>query len=173
MKGLIICKGKYGATDQYGHWLSKELQFPVEDPEDISVEMLEKCDSVVIGSSVYIGKLVIRDWLKRFEDVLVSRKVFFFIVCGTPMEQKNKLAEIANNNIPASLRKANNVYFLPGRLIKKQLSFMDRCMLKMGAMLQKDKEEGKRMLQDFDNVNRKYLQTLILDVNSARELVPV
>ncbi|HEX6179636.1 MAG TPA: flavodoxin domain-containing protein [Chitinophagaceae bacterium] len=173
MKGLIICKGKYGATDQYGQWLSNELQFPIADPGDVSVEMLEKCGTVIVGSSVYIGKLVVRDWLRRFEDILASRKVFFFIVCATPMDQKGKLAEIANNNIPASLTKANNIYFLPGRLVKKNLSFMDRFMLKIGAMLQKDEEEGKRMLQDFDGVKREYLQALILDVNSAREPVHV
>lgn len=173
MKGLIICKGKYGATDQYGQWLSNDLQYPMVEPEDVSAEMLEKCDTVIIGSSVYIGKLVIRDWLKRFEDVLAFRKVFFFIVCATPMDQKGKLAEIANKNIPASLRKANNIYFLPGRLVKKHLSFMDRLMLKMGAMLQKNEEEGKRMLQDFDSVKRANLDTLIMDVSSVRKLVQV
>ena len=45
---------------------------------------------------------------------------------------------------------------------------MDRLMLKMGAMLQKDAEVGKRMLQDFDGVSRQNLQTLILDVCSLR-----
>ena len=168
MKGLIICKGKYGATEQYGQWLSEDLQFPVADPWDVSAEMLEKCDSIVIGSSVYIGKLQVRDWLRRFEDILALKKVFFFIVCATPLDQKEKLSEIADNNIPASLIKGTNIYFLPGRLVKSRLSFMDRLMLKMGAMLQKDAEVGKRMLQDFDGVSRQNLQTLILDVCSLR-----
>ena len=29
MKGIIIYKGKYGATAQYAQWLGEELNFPV------------------------------------------------------------------------------------------------------------------------------------------------
>ena len=168
MKGVIIYKGKYGATAQYAGWLSEDLQLPLLEPEDVSPEMLSRYDYIIIGSSVYIGNLQVKDWLKRFEGVLAARKVYFFIVCGTPMEQTEKLAVIASSNVPGLLRRGNNIFFLRGRLVKNQLSFMDRFMLKVGAMLQKKQEDGKRMLQDFDGVKRENLKPLIQEINSMR-----
>ena len=168
MKGLIIYKGKYGATAQYANWLGKDLGLPVVQPEDVSPEVLSEYDYVIVGSSVYIGKLQIKDWIRQFEDILAMSKVYFFIVCGTPLDEKEKLTEIVNANIPDLLKKENNIFFLRGRLVKKNLSFMDRFMLKVGAMLQKDKETGQRMLQDFDEVKRENLKPLILKMAATK-----
>ena len=164
MKGLIICKGKYGAAEQYANWLSEELQLPVAKPEDISPDILDKYEYLIIGSSVYVGKMLIKDWLRRFEDILEGKKLFFFVVCGTPPEKKDQLEEIARNSIPASLKNSENVFYLRGRMIKSKLSFADRFVLKMGAMLQKDKKAKEEMLTDFDAVDRANLNPLIRKV---------
>jgi len=65
MKGIIIYKGKYGATEQYANWLSAELDLPLVSADDISAEKLRIFDFVVLAGSVYIGKWMMRDWLKQ------------------------------------------------------------------------------------------------------------
>ena len=83
MKGIIVYKGKYGATFQYAQWLGSELQLPVIETEHMTAENIVKYDYVIIGSSVYVGKLLVREWIKRYMPVLQSKKVFIFIVCAT------------------------------------------------------------------------------------------
>jgi menaquinone-dependent protoporphyrinogen IX oxidase len=163
MKGIIIYKGKYGATRDYAALLGRELSLPVFS--DASQEQLAAFDYLLIGSSVYIGQLQLKAWLKHNEGWLRNKKLYFFIVCGTPEAQKEKTAVIVADNIPASLQR-NPIFFLRGRMIKKQLSWKDRTLLKLGAWLTKDPQQKMEMLQDFDEVHvsqiRPILQTLKL-----------
>ena len=168
MKGIIIYKGKYGATSQYAQWLGAALQLPVIEPENMTGENLSKYDCVIIGSSVYVGKLQLRDWMKSYERILQTQKVYFFIVCGTPAQEKDKIAEIVRNNVPESLSYEENIYILRGRMIKKDLSWLDRIILKMGARMQKDPDVGKRMLQDFDEVRKENLTPLIKGIQALK-----
>ena len=64
MKGIIVYKGRYGATEQYAKWLEEELKVPAFSAENIWEEFA-KYNFLIIGSSVYIGKLEIRKWLKK------------------------------------------------------------------------------------------------------------
>ena len=57
---------------------------------------------------------------------------------------------IAKNNIPALLAHSG-IYFLHGRVIFKQLSWMDRFMLKMGASLEKDPITKKENIAEIVN----------------------
>jgi menaquinone-dependent protoporphyrinogen IX oxidase len=70
MKGLVIYKGKYGATKQYAMWIAQELQLPVASADRFPADELPKYDYFILGSSVYIGKLEIKDWLKKNFKVL-------------------------------------------------------------------------------------------------------
>ena len=75
MKGIIIYKGKYGATQQYAEWAGKELNLPIATPENADPGTLAGYDFVAIGTSVYIGKFVINRWLKQQADILKNKKL--------------------------------------------------------------------------------------------------
>ena len=38
MKGLVIYKGKYGATEQYAMWIGQELQMPVVSSDRLQLK---------------------------------------------------------------------------------------------------------------------------------------
>jgi menaquinone-dependent protoporphyrinogen IX oxidase len=69
MKGVIIYKSKYGSTRQYARWLSDELKLPARQPHEISSDFFANCDFIIIGSGVYIGKLLIKNWLRKHVDI--------------------------------------------------------------------------------------------------------
>ena len=94
MKGLVIYKGKYGATKQYAMWIGQELQLPVASADRFPVDELPKYDYFILGSSVYIGKLEIRDWVKKNFDLLQNKKILFFQVSASPPEQIEKKREL-------------------------------------------------------------------------------
>ncbi|WP_276502618.1 flavodoxin domain-containing protein [Terrimonas pollutisoli] len=166
MKGIVVYKGKYGATAQYANWLSEELNVPVCTAGDLSTKDLQPYDLVIIGTSVYIGKLQISQWLKDNLAVLKSKKLFLFLVAGTPPHEKEKLEAYIRSGVPAELMANCIIFFLPGRLTIKKLSWKDRFMLKMGARLTKDPAVKKGMLTDYDHVKR---ENIIVPVKEIKK----
>jgi menaquinone-dependent protoporphyrinogen IX oxidase len=170
MKGLVIYKGKYGATKQYAMWIGQELQLPVASADRFHINELSKYDFFILGSSVYIGKLEIKDWLKKNFNVLQNKKIFFFQVAGSPVEQIEKRQSYNKASLPPSILKKAQFYYLPGRMIMRNLSGWDRFMLKMGAKLTKDPVEKKAMLTDFDHVKKEKVIPIIEGVRTFIEM---
>lgn len=164
MKGIIIYKGKYGATEQYAKWLGINLKLPVMPSFEFPTGKIKDFDFLVIGSSVYIGKLQMSNWLKENETLLRDKKIFFFQVAATPPDEKQKLQVYFDSAVPKSIKKNCQVFFLQGKMNMSKLSFMDRFMLKMGAWLTKDPVAKKKMLTDFDEVKKENIAEMINSV---------
>lgn len=160
MKGLIIYKGKYGATRQYAEWLSSTLGFAVLPAGQETKEQLNNADYIIIGSSIYIGKLQIKNWLKSNELLMANKKVYLFIVAGTPPDEKEKLEGYYKANVPLTLLNKIKYYFLPGKLEFNKLSWMDKLLLKTGAMLAKRSGEVIST-KDYNEVKRENIKGLI------------
>ena len=161
MKGIIIYKGKYGATRQYADWAGEALRLSVVEPAKAGKEKLAECDFVIIGSSVYMGKLLIGDWLKQHINILQIKKIFLLVVCATPASEKEKQQKIVKDNIPDLLLDQCDIFFLPGRLVIKKLSMMDRIFFKLGSMMEKDPVKKKAMQQDIDAVKKEHIHGLL------------
>lgn len=166
MNGIVIYKGKYGATRQYAEWIAADLDAQVTVPEKLKTAGLDVYDFVVIGGSVYVGKWQMASWVRKHADLLQNKKLFVFIVCATPPDQYEKLQEIARNNIPPALLKKCTVYYLQGRMILKNLSWTDRFFLKLGARLEKDPVKKKEMVTDFDAVKMENIDALVAEIKS-------
>ena len=170
MKGLVIYKGKYGATKQYAMWIAQELQLPVASADRFPVDELPNYDYFILGSSVYIGKLEIKDWLKKNFNALTNKKIFFFQVAASPPEQIEKRESYNRGSLPPDILKKIQFYYLPGRMIMRNLSVWDRFMLKMGAKLVKDPMEKKAMLTDFDHVKKEKVIPIMEGVRTFLEM---
>lgn len=161
MKGIVLYKGKYGATAQYASWIAEALYLPIADIEHGDAVELSKYDYVIIGSSVYVGKMLIKNWLRQNEAKLQSKKILFFVVCATFSNEKKQQGVIVNDNIPWSLIKASEVFFIAGRVVINRLSWLDRLTVRMGALMQNDPLKKKAMLRGFDGVKRENINLLI------------
>lgn len=170
MKGLVIYKGKYGATKQYAMWIGQGLELPVASADRFPVDELPNYDYFILGSSVYIGQLEIKNWLKKHFDILQNKKLFFFQVAASPVEQIEKRKSYNKASLPEQILKKISFYYLPGRMIKRNLSAWDRLILKMGARLTKDPVEKKNMLTDFDHVKKENTLPLIESVRASTEM---
>ncbi len=169
MNSLIIYQGKYGATAQYATWLSEALHLPVLNAEDCSLEDLNEGSVLLLGSSVYIGKLQLSRWLYQHQQRLAKNQLVLFVVSGTPLNETAKLFKYVKDSVPPSLFKQFRLFFLPGRLIYEELSWKDRFMLRIGALLA-GKKEGARMMKGYDDVKKEHLQELISYVNAILSL---
>jgi menaquinone-dependent protoporphyrinogen IX oxidase len=167
MKGIIIYKSKYGATGQYAEWIGKDLGIPVFETDALDLDQLKHSDFVILGSSVYIGKLLISKWLQKNLNSLSSKRIFLFIVCGTPDYKKAQLNSYVTASVPEEIRNKCRIYFLPGRLIRKRLSWVDRVMIRMGAWLAKDPAVKSEMRREYDDVKKENIGPLVNTVNET------
>ena len=86
---------------------------PVYDTAAITTQQLAGYDFLLVGSPIYVGKMLIKKWLEKHREVLTGKKIFFFIVCGTPAAEKQQLQHLAEGNIPMWLTRKEDVFFLP------------------------------------------------------------
>lgn len=169
MRGIIIYKGKYGATRQYAIWLGNILDIPAIAAGNESKEQLNAADYVIMGTSVYIGKLQLRKWMEEHRDLLVSKKLFLFLVAGTPVSEREKLQEYITINVGAEIRTRCSYFFLPGKLAFRELSLPDKILLRMGAWLAKRRGETI-VMTDYNNVTRDQLSEIVAAVNKLKEV---
>ena len=170
MKGLVIYKGRYGATKQYAMWIGQELQMPVVSADHLQLKEWPKYDYIIIGSSVYIGKLEIRKWVKKNFALLTITKIFLFQVAASPVDQKEKRESYNKASLPQELLQKSESFYLPGKMKMENLSLWDRFMLKMGSKLTKDPVEKKKMLTDFNEVKKENIEPLIESIRKFEEI---
>lgn len=164
MKGMIIYKGKYGATRQYAVWLGSALGLPVVPAGAENSAQLSEADFVILGTSIYIGKLQLKKWISENQALLTGRKLYLFLVTGTPLEEKEKLIGYIRSNLPEEIRKRCKYFFFPGKLEFNKLSWKDKLLLKIGAWLSKG-TKNEIPLADYNRVERHYIDTLVNAVN--------
>jgi menaquinone-dependent protoporphyrinogen IX oxidase len=167
MKGVIIYKSKYGATAQYAKWLSAELKLGYFETNDVDNDDLNEYDYLILGTSIYFGKMLLEKWLKAHLAQIGNKTIFLFAVCGTPLDQKDKLNTYVTSSVPEEIRNKCNIFFLPGKLKIKELSLLDNFILKMGAKLAKSPAVKKAMLTDYNAVKKENLLELTKAVKRA------
>jgi menaquinone-dependent protoporphyrinogen IX oxidase len=167
VNGIIIYKGKYGATEQYARMLAESTGFMIALPETVVEDELDRYDCFVLGSSVYIGKLQLKQFMDDHAGLLRKKILFIFIVCGTKPGDREKTDLIIKQNIPAELKSMARIYFMRGRMNKKKLTFKDGLLLRMGAFFTRNPVDKKNMLTDYDEVSSTNLFPLIQSIAEA------
>lgn len=167
MKGVVIYSSRYGSTETYARWIGATLSLPVYNYLGVKAQSLENFDYFILGSPVYVGKMKIASWVKHNRTILHKKKLFLFTVCATPPGEKQQLIEILNKNFDADILNRAQTFFLHGKMIKSKLSFFDSFILKMGAQMQKDPEQRRKMLTDFDDVKEEYIAPLVNAVKQS------
>lgn len=90
-----------------------------------------------------------------------------FIVCGTPVNEREKLLTYVNSSLPEQISKACKFYFLPGRLVYKKLSWSDKLLLRIGFFFSSRQQKKRMKLKDYDSVKKENLAELIGDVRKT------
>jgi menaquinone-dependent protoporphyrinogen IX oxidase len=163
MNGIVIYQSRYGAAKQYAEWIAEALNLPAQSTDQINKARLATCDYVIAGSSIYIGKILIKDWLAKNSNLLQGKKIFFFIVGGAPTTEKEKTEKYFTDNISTELLDNSRHFYLQGKTIFKQLNLSDKILLRIGAMFAKGADK-KEMLTDLDALRKENLEALLTEV---------
>jgi menaquinone-dependent protoporphyrinogen IX oxidase len=161
MKGLILYQGKYGATLQYAEWLSEALHLPVRTADQVTEQALAEAEYVLMGTSVYLGKFTLRDWLQKHATALSGKKLFLFVVSGLPAGDTARQEAYLADNVPDILRPQLEVYSLPGRLRYQKLSWPDKLRCRIGALLTRDPQTRTSLRTEYNGVKKEHLLPLL------------
>jgi len=132
MTTLIVYASKYGCTADCANYLKTKLPGDITliDINKVTKQIeLDKFDTIIIGGSVYIGKISkkLRAFCESNLDTLTKKRVGIFLCCALS-EQANETIEA---NFPSSLlktAKAIKTFGSEARLEK--MSFLDKMIIK-------------------------------------------
>lgn len=159
MSILIAYATKYGCTEKCAAALSKELNGKTElcNLQSIKSIDLKKYDKIIIGGSVYIGKVQkeVTEFCTKNMDELKEKKLGLFI-CG--MRDGDFALEELNASFPKELLSAAvTKEFFGGEYKFSKMNMMERFIVKKIAKTDKDssniiESNISRLAQSMNNV---------------------
>lgn len=145
MNTLIAYGTKYGCAEKCAIELSKEFDGNVEivNLKGNNKIDLNKYDRVIIGGSVYIGKIQkeVTEFINSNLNELLEKQIGLFI-CG--MQEGDAFDKEVIDSFHADLlNKAKSVKSFGGEFTFKKMNFMEKAIVKKIAKVSTDKSDIK------------------------------
>ncbi|MEG6571784.1 flavodoxin domain-containing protein [[Clostridium] cellulosi] len=132
MKTIIIYSTKYGCAGELAYLIQKELkgECKIVNVMKSSVPPLNDYDTVILGGSLYIGRIQkqLKKYVNEHLDTLLTKKVGLFLSAGDPKAAEN---EVVRKNV---FPKAHAYKF-------DKMGFFDRFIVKRVAGLSENVTE--------------------------------
>ena len=135
MKTLILYATKHGATREAAQRIAKRIPgAAIYDLKQSVIPSLADFDSVIFGSSIYVGSIrkEAKAFLVKNSEILKKKKLGIFL-CGLQAEEEKRV--FASNFSPDILAAAKATSFLGGIFDPKKAGFLERLTIKGVAKL--------------------------------------
>ncbi len=141
MKTLIAYATKYGCTEKCAKRIAEELGSDADllDLGKSSSVSLADYETVIIGGSVYIGKVQkeVSEFCRKHMEELKSKRLGLFI-CG--MAEGEAMETELKSSFPEELlERAAAKEFLGGEFMVDKMNFLDKFMIKKMAKVTENK----------------------------------
>lgn len=163
MKGIVVYKGIHGSTEQYALWISQELGFEMKCSDDAGIDEITDANIVIMGSSVYKGRLSLAGWMEKHKEILSSRKLYLFTVSGTHPTEEKILQRMLKVSTPELLQGKYRHYPLHGSIKKRELSLAERLMVRFGTMVPENENRTKK-IREFNYVSKNNIRAIVDDI---------
>jgi menaquinone-dependent protoporphyrinogen IX oxidase len=131
--------------------------------------MLEDYEFVVVGGSIYMGKMKIAEWLTNHWEFLKHKKVYFFSVGDMQASETEKVKSVWSLNFSSEILAAIKCKHLSGRSCFRELSWVDKLLVFVAAMRVKDKKIREKMLSESDHLSKESALSYVAEIKSAIE----
>lgn len=158
MKILVLYASKYGCAEDCANYLKDRLgqEATIINLKSIGNIDLRQYDWIVIGGSVYVGKIQkeVRLFCRKNLQTLLEKNIALFICCTTP----GQTGEFFKNNFPDQLQKhAMMAVNFGGELRQHKMGFFDKKLTALVSKLEPKKNEilYKNIEQLAEAINKK------------------
>lgn len=138
MKGILLYKSRYGATEKYARWISEETGFDCVGTQGAKASVLQDYDVIILGGGIYASDIADLSFLKKNIEALKEKQIIVFSVGASPYDE-DPFQEIVNHNMKDKLSDIP-CFYCRGAWDMDKMSFMDRnlCKLLRKAVAKKD-----------------------------------
>lgn len=172
MKGIILYKSKYGATQKYAMWLSQKTGFEYIDITNADINIVKEFDVIIIGGGIYASSISGISFLKKNIDVLQNKKIIVFCT-GASSFDKKAFKQIINYNLGDKFKNIP-CFYCRGAWDMDKMNMVDKnlCILLKKAAEKKKEEDyhvwEKALMAIGDNkydwTDIKYIEPILEEI---------
>lgn len=170
MNSAIFFSGQFGSTAQYAQWMGEATSLPVYDINQPHPNPSE-FKFLILGSSVIIGKLTIRSWVKNHLAHIINKPVVLFSVAGAPPGPE--VDTWVAKSLPEALTSKMQHVALRGKLDINKVGWWTRFVLKIGAWVTKDPQTKKEMTRGFDFMDKASIEPVVKIIENLKSDIPI
>ncbi len=131
MKKIVVYKTKYGATKTYADWIGEALGVRAVDAKDITIDELDKYDTIVYGGGLYAEIINGVSLITKHMDRLKNKKIAVFTTGITPLDCRDYYDKIVveknfKNGVPENMK----IFNFTGKMILDELSAVHKAAIK-------------------------------------------
>ncbi len=146
MNAIVVYKTKYGSTKTYADWIGEELNCKVINAKEITIDELEKYDTIIYGGGLYAetinGVILITKNLDRLKD----KKIAVYTTGITPLDCSDYYDKLViEKNFKNGLPEFIKVFNFTGKMVIDELSAVHKTALKTLKKIMSSKKEPTEM----------------------------
>ncbi|MBU3191060.1 flavodoxin domain-containing protein [Clostridium bowmanii] len=142
MNTVVIYKSKTGFAKKYAEWIAKDLSADIFDISKITINKLNKYDTIIYGGSLYAVGINGVKLITNNMDKLKDKKVIVFSTGVSPLTEDG-LNDVRNKNFTADQQKHIKFFYLRGGFNYSKLTPFDKVLmtlLKWKIKIKKEKQ---------------------------------
>ena len=146
MNSVVIYKTKYGSTKSYAQWIGEELNCDVFDVKSVSVDDLDKYDTIIYGGGLYAEVINGVHFITKNLEKLKNKKIIVYSTGITPIECREYYDKLVlDKNFKMEVRDRIKVFNFLGKMVVDELSLVHRTALKTLKKIMSSKENPSEM----------------------------
>ncbi|MCF7832694.1 MAG: flavodoxin domain-containing protein [Candidatus Marinimicrobia bacterium] len=160
MSGIIIYSSIYGTTKNYAEKLGELMAWDVLSSKDAKVKDIKNFDTIVLASNIRVGKMGIKKWVNRHQNLLKQKKLLVLAVGGDSADNQKYYRESVLKNLETLGLDDKQIFGLGGRKIRAEFNRKDTFLFNMLDKMVKDPKAKEDILKDVDHVDMSLLDPI-------------
>ena len=169
MKALIIYKSKTGFTKWYAEFIAKEVDGNLMEFKEVTTEIMSGYDVVVYGGGLYAGMINGYKKAKEMFDKSTAKQFVLFVTGATPAKAEDIINDLWKNNLSNDEMESIPHFYMQSGLCYEKMCFADKTMMKMAAVMMKNKkdktdhEKGfeEAISKSYDISSKEYIKDIV------------
>lgn len=129
-KTAVVYKSKYGSTKKYAEWIAKELEAELYDVDEVCVQDVMACDTVILGGGLYASGILGSSFITKNYENLKDKKLVVFTV-GLANPKLTDYGHIIEKNFSSEIRSVLRIFHFRGAIDYKSIGLKHKTMMSL------------------------------------------
>ena len=168
-KIAIVYKSRTGFTKRYAEMIAEEVECTLLDFSDVNSKIMSEFDTVVYGSRLHAGNIDGYKKAKVMFDKSTAKQFVSFVTGATPAKAEDIINDLWKNNLSNDEMESIPHFYMQSGLCYEKMCFADKTMMKMAAVMMKNKkdktdhEKGfeEAISKSYDISSKEYIKDIV------------